>query len=514
MSELGIYFGPKVIEVTQSKSRKLTNNVEIPLLEITGNELDEKVPAEIKIVAAFNDAFRRNKIGAKEAVLCLSGKDLIIRTFEIPVLPKEELKGAISFEAKKYMPFKVEDLISDFQLEQDKASNTNMVLFMGIKKETFDKYFSILNQLNIKVSSIEYAGFSVLRMLKASGIKDNGVLGVICFDSQAQDEINFTVLENGFPLFSRDINLSSAQEGFEKPEAGSQAVPLDKLKAEIRVSLDYYHRKFSSKNIQNVVLICGMDWRQDVEFFISELGLSSKFVDIAKVIGKPIAYSSNFAKSYSSSVAKDISTKIKINLAESRAKAARPSAGVDAAALLKGLKIDLRIVVLGGLICAAAFGYGIYQSIPLKQELAVVIGKRRNVAGIASDASYSTLTASSVKYGKTLENLDNLIKKQLYITEPLNILPAILPEGVWLTRFNFGSESGGSELLIEGMCYLGDSDKEFEAVNALFSSLNGNSAFRKYFKDIGIVSIDRAEFEQKAVTKFLVSCKSAGKGKQ
>ncbi|MDD5409568.1 MAG: hypothetical protein PHC71_05725, partial [Candidatus Omnitrophica bacterium] len=66
MSELGIYFGPKVIDVTETKGKKLTNNLQIPLLGIAGNELEEKVPTEIKLVASFNDAFRKHRIEAKE----------------------------------------------------------------------------------------------------------------------------------------------------------------------------------------------------------------------------------------------------------------------------------------------------------------------------------------------------------------------------------------------------------------------------------------------------------------
>ena len=510
MSDLGIYFGSKTIDVSQARGKKLVNNLQISLSGIIGNELDEKVPTEIKLVASFNDAFRRNKIEAREASLCLSGRDLIIRTFEIPILPREELQGAINFEAKKYIPFKVEELISDYQVEPDKLSRTNIVLFMGIKKDTFDKYSSILNQLNIKISSIEYAGFSALRILKLAGINESGVIGILCFDARGEDEINFTVLDNGFPLFSRDINLSSAPSDLDQPGTEPGLSP-DKLKAEIRVSLDYYHRKFPAKAIKNIFVISSPDWRQELEVYINDLGLTSKFIDLSKIVNRPMVFSSGFVKSYSTAISRAMPIKVRLNLIESKARAAKPASasGPDLLSLLKNIKIDFRVIAAGVLICAAAFGYGIFQAAPLKQNLDNVISKRIKVGKISPDTGYDALNDMSLRDKKTLGNLDNLIKKQLYVTEVLDIMPRSLPEGVWLTKFSLTKkEEGKAELMLEGMSYLGDSNNEFQAVNKFFDNLKESPVFTKYFKDINIVSLDHTQFTGATVTKFFISCKT------
>src|SRR3989338_4731447 len=181
MNSLGIYFGPKVIGIVETKGKKIIHNISIPQTTISTGELEEKVPSDVKlieIIALINADLRRNKIESREAALCLSGKDLIIRTFEVPLLTREELQSAINFEARKYIPFKVEDLITDFRLKPEKATHTSLVLFMGIKKETLDRYVSILSQLDIKMSSIEYSAFSVLRALRLAKFSEKGVIGV------------------------------------------------------------------------------------------------------------------------------------------------------------------------------------------------------------------------------------------------------------------------------------------------------------------------------------------------
>ncbi|MDD2927728.1 MAG: pilus assembly protein PilM [Candidatus Omnitrophica bacterium] len=512
MSDLGVYFGPKVIDVSETRGNKLVSSIQIPFSEVGGNELDEKVPAEVKLAASFNEAFRRNKIEVKEAMLCLSGKDLIIRTFEIPILPRDELKNAINFEAKKYIPFKIEELITDYQVEVDRASRANIVLFMGIKKETFDKYISILKPLNIRISSIEYSGFSILRMLKLVKLNESGITAVLCFDSQGVDEINFLVLENGFPLFNRDISLGSVPvSDFDDLEPSAPAFSMEKLKSEIRVSLDYYHRKFPSKSLKNIFVMSNAEQRQEIEVFLTELGLSGKFIDIAKTVGSPMAFSSSFTKSYSIAISRKVGIKVRLNLVESKLRGGK----VDSARIqleLKNffnkIKLDFRIIIVGVLVCAAALIYGTSREVSLKKELGKLTSKWSKLTSLSPNTSYEALRATSLKDRKAIVNLDNLVNKQLYVTEILNIIPGALPPGVWLTRISLDKkEGGGAELILEGVSYLNNGNNEFQAVNKFFSNLNNNPVFTGYFKDIK-VSLDQGSFAGNRVTTFVISSKA------
>ena len=233
MNSLGIYFGPKTITIVEANGKRLINNIRISQSAISSGDLEEKVPPELKTVTLFKDQLGKAKIEATEATVSLSGKDLIIRTFDLPTLPREELNSAINFEVRKYIPFKVEDLISDFQVKKiDRYKRKSLVLFVGIKKETLDNYISMLSQLDLKIDSIEYSAFSVLRLLKLANVRDKGVVGMLNIDLMEEDEVNFMVLEDGFPLFSRDITLVSAPPQVTKTEEPSFSIALEKLKKE------------------------------------------------------------------------------------------------------------------------------------------------------------------------------------------------------------------------------------------------------------------------------------------
>ncbi|MCK9603934.1 MAG: pilus assembly protein PilM [Candidatus Omnitrophica bacterium] len=514
MSALGIYFGPRAINVVETKGKGLVSNIQILQSAITSGELEEKVPTEVKIVALFKDELRKNKVQVNEASLALSGRDMVIRTFEMPVIPRSELSSAIRFEVKKYIPFKIEDLITDFQVQFDKLSRKNLVLFVGIKKETMDKYLSIFNQLDIKVKSIEYAAFSILRLLKLSGHSDRGVINVISADFKEEDEVNFTVLENGFPLFSRDITLSGGPEELREVKEQDSGMLLEKLKTEIRVSLDYYHRKFPAKKIEKAFFVSSQDSRANLEGFIKEMGLPIQFIEPMRFINRSGTFSLSLVKGYSSSLYKVIKSDLKINLltAKEKLKFKDTSAQAEIAApLLTGLKVYPKALVGGALICIAAYLFSLYRILPLRQELNSIIAQRTQVPNINPNMPIDELSRLDSEYQQKISSLDDLMKGQTYLTKLLEIIARVKPEGIWLRNFSFGKGQGGAgrkDLTLDGMAYLTDSDKEFALVNKFLAGLKENAVFSAYFKEMNIASLERRPFRKVSVTVFTITCHS------
>lgn len=509
MNSLGIYFGIKDIILVETSGKKIVNNIRLPHPNLAMAELEEKVPADIKLMAMLKDAFRTNRISAEEGFFCLSGQDLVIRTFEIPLLPQNELRGAVNFEAKKYIPFKLEELDYDFQVLFNKKDRTSLVLFVGIKKDILANYVTIAKQLNLKVGTLEYSAFSILRFLKLAGLTDAGVIATLCFDLNNEDEANFTVFENGFSLFSRDFVFTGEPGGFEQTVEMDLAQKKEKLKNEIKVSLDYYNRKFPEKAIKNIFVLSGKESHADLSSFFTESSIPFKIVDTQRVLGKGVDFSSAAVKSFAASLSKIVPIKIKINLIAARLKAAKAlvQAGKPIS-LLEGIKIDFKFVAIGIIICAIVFAYGLIRIQPIQKELIEIKDQRVKIGSVVPDNSLEALSALSSKYKKKVRTLDSLIKDQMYATYPLNIIPQALPDGVWLESFNLSQSKGGSvELSLAGQVYLGDSEREFESVNTFLTNLKKDPEFSKYFKEINIVSINQKLVEKNNVTVFSIACK-------
>ena len=507
-SSLGIYFGPKIINLVETSGKKILNNIQIQRSLFAPSDLEPQVSDEIKIVALFNEELRKNKIEVKEANFCLSGKDLIIRTFDIPLLPAEEIANGVNFEVRKYIPFKIEDLVSDFQVSHDKVSRRNQVFYVGIKKETLEKYFSIASQLNIKVNAIEYSVFSLLRFLSLANFNSRGVVAVFNIDYLEEDEANFIILDNGFPLFSRDIVVSTGQDDIHGPQETPLASLLERLKTEIRVSLDYYNRTFLAKKISKVYMIINNDLRPDMESFFKDMSLPVNTIDISKYIPRNQIFSLGLVKSCGCSFPKNTKGELKINLlsARVRTKAGKEAAvSVDFKAIFAAFKIDSRVIIVGLLICLLSFAYGIYRKIPVKTELENATNQAPKVLDVSATAPLSDLEALNMELGKQKRDLKNLVTKRPYLTELLNVLPKLLPERMRLTKvaYSLKSETSG-ELQLRGIADTGDNDQELKLINNFLVVLKDDPVFKKYFKNISLSNIGHQD--KINGTNFVISC--------
>ncbi|MBN1913913.1 MAG: pilus assembly protein PilM [Candidatus Omnitrophica bacterium] len=516
MNKLGIYFGPQVISIVESKNYQLINSISIPQSEISSGILsEEKVPAQLKIINLLKEEFRSKKIEAKEATICLSGKDLIIRSFEVPILPRQELEGAVNFEARKYIPFKVEEIIFDFQYKLDKTIKKYHILFVGIKKDVLDKYDNILKGLDLKVSAAEYSAFSVLKMLRLSDLKDKGIVANVYVDIAENDEVSFVVLEDGFPLFSRDITLFSETK---KEDADividSSAALLEKLKREIRISLDYYDRIFPLKNINNLFFIASRDSRMNLEEFIKNMGFGVQFVNFekftTKYIGKNIPYSLSFIKGYCSSLSK-VATPVKIDLLLAKERILRKSTpGSKVQAFLTGeFRQYLFSLGAGLLLWFLIFLFGIYRTVPLQKRLKAASENKPQVSIAPIEGDYNLLSGAYNNYGSRIRAIRDVLKEQLYVSDLLGSIPAILPEDIWLMEFSFQRRDAHADLVLRGVSYAGDSNKELEIINIFISGLKADPVFSAYFKNIDIDSLDRRQlYDSKlSATNFTIVCK-------
>ena len=79
-----------------------------------------------EIVAFLSKCIRESRVDPENSdiVICIPNRDLIVRFFEIPPIPRKEISATIGFEIKKYIPFKMEDIAYDYQIHPQKKPKT------------------------------------------------------------------------------------------------------------------------------------------------------------------------------------------------------------------------------------------------------------------------------------------------------------------------------------------------------------------------------------------------------
>jgi len=506
MSDFGLYFGTEVINLTEVKGKRLITDISLPNSAIR-SVLEQKKPDFAKAATLLRNEFETNELSPTNACVAIAGENLIIRTFDLPMfLSRRELDyDTITFEVRKYIPFKIEDLVFDYRFFTDRKDKKVYVLFVGIKKESLDLYLSFFGQSQIKARLIEYAGYSVMRLLKLNGISDKGVFGLLNADSE--EETNFLVFLNGFPLFSRDISLILGA----KPEAKPNFI--GKLKSEVRISLDFFRRKFPTKALERVIILCAPNFQEEITSLINDLGLSPIVLRASKFLSRDTEFKPTLAKSYAVAIGTSQRLPYSINFLRPAIKKEKAKIAISMKALpisIAAVKINTKVVWIAFLMIFLSAGWSWLRRAPLENELKLLKTNQPKIEDIVGSSTYAVLSSKEQEFITNTNNIKTMLKNRFYLTTAMNVIPQILPEGAWLTGFDYALVKDEFKITLDGVVYLGNQDKEFAAVNEIVIGLRDSSEFNQRFKEIKVISMDRDQLgeEHLEATRFQILCRS------
>jgi len=511
-AQLGIYFSYDFLGIVEQQDSKVLNFVKAPcVLQETKSGLSQTVADEVKVVSLVKDLLLNNNITSRDAILALSSKDLIVRFFEIPLVPRGEIDSAVGFEAKRYIPFKLEEVIYDFHAKPDRKAKKIAVLFIAVKKEIIDKYISILEQADLSIVAIEPAFVSTLRVLRftKSVVSKAPILVVDINFALGRGDI--AVVEDFYPRFSRDINLTIQGESI------SRDAIVSKLINEIRISLDYCRRQFKSDTLQiNKLVLLGSDevtacaetLNKELEISVVPVNIQSKIA----VVGKD--FDSELIKAYGASLKDQIDFPLRIDLFGRLKAAVAPGGGLELEGILEkiGQQIDKELLIKSFLILFGivflAYLLGMREVTIARNKLARLKKERKKIVMLEHVKTINKASLKNIEkeYKKKISTAKNIRKNRRYISPKLSAIASLRRDGMWLSSVAFVKSDDAQTLVLKGFVYLGDEQKEFSTLNQFLSSLKEEEAFSG-FVDISLASISLETVNDYPVTKFDIMCR-------
>ncbi len=180
---LGVYLSSSLVYITQSHSEKghlvidQLFRIALPKPKAVAPPKDASQMPGAELWADFNDildvlkpAFGKLVRAPKEVVVCLAPELSLLRYFQMPQIDQRFWRTAIPLEAKKYIPFSFQGLISDFQVfpsagavSDEKAMQG--VLFAVTSKSTWEGVSVLMKGLNLDMVAVETAVSAYLRFL-------------------------------------------------------------------------------------------------------------------------------------------------------------------------------------------------------------------------------------------------------------------------------------------------------------------------------------------------------------
>ncbi|HEX4490645.1 MAG TPA: type IV pilus assembly protein PilM [Acidimicrobiia bacterium] len=230
----------------------------------------------------------RTELGLRRARVRvgLASPRLIVRQVEMPVMTREELAGALRFQAQELIPIPLDEAVIDFAIlgtvENDAGESVMQVLLAAAHSATVTRLVDAVEGAGLGVESVDLVPLALIRAL-GHAVSDNGsgAEGIVSFGGGVTCVV---VHENGIPRFVRVLGsggrelTDAVSAGLELPFETAESVkrqvgnvsddvvararlalerPLAAVLDEVRSSLDYYRNQPGAARLLRVVTTGG-----------------------------------------------------------------------------------------------------------------------------------------------------------------------------------------------------------------------------------------------------------------
>ena len=180
----------------------------------TGSIVDGNIAEIESLGAVITDALNECESDLKQAACCITNSKIITKNINLPAsIPETELEGQVQTEMTKHIPYALEEINLDFQLNRQINEDTNEFTVIATKSENIDSLIAVLESAGLIAKIIDVEIYAIENALNfISSIDENfsidRVLGVIDIGISAT---KLSVLENGKLTYTREQTFGGKQ---------------------------------------------------------------------------------------------------------------------------------------------------------------------------------------------------------------------------------------------------------------------------------------------------------------
>ncbi|MBI4591405.1 MAG: type IV pilus assembly protein PilM [Candidatus Rokubacteria bacterium] len=247
------------------------------------------------VVDAIKEVVDKAGVKSREAVISVSGRELIMKKIQLPKVNPKELGDAILLEAEHHINLPIEEVYLDHQVvgQSPGQGGTMDVMLVAVKKTKINEYVAVVEEAGLSPVVVDVDAFALQNQFEVNN-PEMAAEAVALIDIGASI-MKTNVVRGGFSIFARDIafggnNYTRAISQrlnipFEKAEAAKrgeevQGVHWDnlvpsleavsrELSLEIQRTFDYFASTAESERISRIMLSGGCAKLPGIDEFLS-----------------------------------------------------------------------------------------------------------------------------------------------------------------------------------------------------------------------------------------------------
>lgn len=157
------------------------------------------------IAGVIKELAVQTRVTTKEIAISISGAPVIVRIVSLPKMTQEELKGAIRFEAEKFIPFNINECVLDYSVvHSDSKEEKTTVLLAVAKKENVMARIKIAEDAGLVVQVVDVDSIAIANsFLRNFPVHENEKTFAV-LDMGAKYS-NLIIVRAGMIYFVRDV---------------------------------------------------------------------------------------------------------------------------------------------------------------------------------------------------------------------------------------------------------------------------------------------------------------------
>jgi len=236
---LGIDLGSASVKIVELENEKgtpklVTYGYAEYSADITDKDDEEKLD---RIVDVVNKLRAQSGSTSKHALAAMPGINVFSSIINLPKMSRKDLESAIYWEAKKFVPMNIEDVILDWKILDDKHKTVGMsgkglssagkqglgiepeeqrdkkidssknikILLTAAPKKLVEKYMTIFKKLGLQLLSLETESFALSRALIGANSESTLIIDL------GANNTDIIIVENGIPVLNRSIEAGGDQ---------------------------------------------------------------------------------------------------------------------------------------------------------------------------------------------------------------------------------------------------------------------------------------------------------------
>jgi hypothetical protein len=507
--QIGIYWGHSHLFFVETVASKLIKFFNIPLDQAKPSQsIDDKkfIASSMQLVTGIESQLKLHKINAPSVNLSLPSKDIIFRSFVIPWMTPNEMKGVVTFEASKYVPFSLEELKYSYHPMTVTINNVKKlrIIFAAIKKETLENYTNILESCDLQVNVIEPSPQSILRNLIYSNQIELDKITAIVQKGDAGG--NIVIVDQGIPQFVREFQL----RGQNKEPAKDPAEIMLRLINEIRISIDYFSRQDNWRNVSEIKILTLNKQEEPLQQLTTDLNIPVSIVPTETILHGGHIDNLAYLNAFGVTLASSIATVSSFNLSKKESKKARLS--TPSSPKMEGFGAVSKTLSM----CVVFLGLVFFAVFKISDQPKKTVMQLEQDLGAFKDAETLKIKEQVTTYNTHLDYYKN-IRTGSNVAFFLTTLPNLLPEGTWIKKMEVAYPD--NNLITEnpdkitkpivnvfGYAYSENAREQFQLVNKLLKNIKDEPRLSKLFTNINLDTVRAEQLEDYTVTYYEIRC--------